>query len=82
MKNLCDGQSNLNPKGVFPRLRHRYGRRRRQHLATAKITPLAPQLEDSIRFHAVCSAVIRQIFFGDGDGGAETDERAVILSRR
>jgi len=28
-----------------------------QNLPAAKITPLTPQLENSIRFHAVCSAV-------------------------
>jgi len=42
-----------NTQGVFPR--HR--RRHRQNLTAAKITPLARQLEESIRFHAVCSAV-------------------------
>jgi len=49
---------------VYPRL---YGRRHRQNLvAVAKITPLVPQFEDNIRFHAVCSAVTVSVRYSNG----------------
>jgi len=50
-------------------------RRHRQKLAAAGNTPLASQLEDSIRFHAVGSAIT--VRYCNGDGDVETGKRTV-----